>query len=121
MLLVAAVAVEGAPPPLDGRQLAGFAFVSLLATAVAFVCWFAGLAHLPAGTVGTVGLLNPVTGVLLGTLAAGERLTPAQGAGILLVLVGIGAGSRARPTVAPPPAAAPGTGRQARDRPSATA
>ena len=32
----------------------------------AFVAWFAGLKHLEAGTVGLIGLLNPVTGVLVG-------------------------------------------------------
>ena len=101
MLLVPAVLVEGPPPPLDREQMAGFAFVSLVATALAFVCWFAGLHRLRAGTVGTVGLLNPVTGILLGTLAAGEHLTAVQTAGIVLVLAGIGLGGRSRHSVAP--------------------
>ena len=72
VLLVAAVAVEGPPPRLGTSEIAGFGFVSLIATAVAFGCWFSGLARLPAGMVGTIGLLNPVTGALVGTLAAGE-------------------------------------------------
>jgi probable blue pigment (indigoidine) exporter len=94
MLLVAAVGVEGPPPVLDAVELAGFAYISLIATALASVCWFAGLARLPAGTVGIVGLLNPVTGVLLGTLAAAERLTWYQAGGIILVLAAIGIGRR---------------------------
>jgi probable blue pigment (indigoidine) exporter len=63
--------------------------VALVATAVAFVVWFAGLARLPAGTVGLVGLLNPVTGVLLGVLVAGERLVVGQFVGLALIAVGI--------------------------------
>ncbi len=47
-LLVGALAVEGRPPHLDGAEFAGFGFVALIATAVAFGCWFSGLARLPA-------------------------------------------------------------------------
>jgi probable blue pigment (indigoidine) exporter len=89
LLVPAALLFEGVPPELDAPALAGFAYVSLFATAVAFAAWFTGLAHLPAGTVGLVGLLNPVTGVLLGTLIAGEVLGVAQFAGLVLVLAGI--------------------------------
>ncbi|MEZ0447511.1 EamA family transporter [Cellulomonas sp. ICMP 17802] len=89
VLVPFAVAVEGGPPALDGRALLGFAYVSLVATAVAYLAWFAGLRHLPAGTVGLLGLLNPVAGVLLGVLVAGEVLTGAQLLGVLVVLVGV--------------------------------
>jgi probable blue pigment (indigoidine) exporter len=89
MLVPAALLVEGAPPALGAVEIAGFAFVGLVATALAFVAWFSGLAHLPAGTVGLIGLLNPVTGVLLGVLLAGEVLGTWQLAGLGLVLVGI--------------------------------
>ncbi|MFD5869640.1 EamA family transporter [Streptomyces sp. NPDC060322] len=89
LLLPFAVLVEGAPPDLDGPALLGFAYVSVVATALAFAAWFAGLRHLPAATVGLVGLLNPVTGVLLGTLTAGETLTARQFCGLGLVLAGV--------------------------------
>lgn len=89
VLVPVAVVVEGAPPVLDGRELLGFAYVSFVATALAFVAWFAGLRHLSAGTVGLIGLMNPVTGVLLGLLVAAETLTVRQGVGLVLVLVGI--------------------------------
>ena len=86
VLLPVAVAVEGAPPALDGTALLGFAYVSLVATAVANVAWFAALRHLGPSTVGLVGLLNPVTGVLLGTVLAAEELTWRQTLGIAVVL-----------------------------------
>ncbi|WP_353813875.1 DMT family transporter [Agromyces sp. SYSU T00266] len=89
LLLPAALVVEGPPPALDAEGLIGFAYVSAIATAVAFAAWFAGLSRLQAGTVGLVGLLNPVTGVLLGVLVAGERLGGWQVAGLGIVLVGI--------------------------------
>ena len=95
ILGVVALAVEGAPPALDAKETAGFAFTTLVATALAYLCWFAGLARLQAGTVGVVGLLNPVTGVLLGALVAHETFTLEQVAGIVLVLIGILAATRA--------------------------
>jgi probable blue pigment (indigoidine) exporter len=66
----------------------------VVATALAFAAWFAGLKHLPAGTVGLIGLLNPVTGVLLGTLIADDTLTGRQILGIVLVLGGLLLGVR---------------------------
>jgi probable blue pigment (indigoidine) exporter len=89
VLLPLAVVVEGAPPVLDAPALLGFGYVTVIATALAFVAWFAGLRHLDTGTVGLVGLLNPVTGVALGVLLAGERLAAPQLLGAGLVLVGI--------------------------------
>ncbi|WP_343035317.1 DMT family transporter [Cellulomonas septica] len=89
VLVPFAVAVEGAPPALDGRAILGFAYVSLVATAVAYLAWFSGLRRLPAGTVGLVGLLNPVAGVLVGVLVAGEHLGPLQVTGIVVVLAGV--------------------------------
>ena len=89
LLIPPAILVEGAPPALGGEALFGFGYVTVVATALAFAAWFAGLKHLPAGTVGLIGLLNPVTGVLLGTLVAGETLTARQVIGIVLVLAGL--------------------------------
>ncbi|WP_344574991.1 DMT family transporter [Streptomyces lunalinharesii] len=89
LLLPFAVVVEGAPPVLDGRALWGFGYVTVVATAVAFATWFAGLRRLPAATVGLIGLLNPVTGVLLGTALSGEALGGREWCGLLLVLGGV--------------------------------
>lgn len=95
-LIPLAVIVEGAPPALDTTELLAFAYVSIIATALAYVAWFTGLKHLDAGTVGLIGLLNPITGVLLGLAIAGESFTPLQLIGVLLTLAGILLGQRAR-------------------------
>lgn len=88
VLPVAALA-EGAPPDLSARASLGFAYVSIVATALAFAAWFAGLQRLDAGTVGLIGLLNPVAGVIFGTVVAGEPFGPRQLAGTLIVLTGV--------------------------------
>ncbi|MGW2378308.1 DMT family transporter [Kitasatospora sp. NPDC001683] len=114
LLLPLAAGVEGAPPPLGGPALLAFGYVTLAATALAFACWFTGLRHLPAGTVGLLGLLNPLTGVLLGTALDGDELGARQVVGLALVAGGILLGRpRTRPhtaTVAEP--AVPGLPRR---------
>jgi probable blue pigment (indigoidine) exporter len=92
LILPVAIVVEGAPPVLGRGELAGFGYVTFVATALAFAAWFAGLKHLDAGTVGLVGLLNPVAGVLCGVLLGSEHFGRQQAAGVLLVLLGISAG-----------------------------
>ncbi|MGW2594194.1 DMT family transporter [Streptomyces sp. NPDC001515] len=126
-LLPAAAVVEGPPPALSAPELLAFGYVALVATALAFVAWFTGLRHLPAGTVGLVGLLNPVTGVLLGTVIAGEMLTAHQLCGIALVLAGVVLGRSGRPRrrdgtglrFAPPPTGGPRQPHRALVRPRA--
>lgn len=82
-------------PALDLPAVLGFAWVTTVATALAFVCWFAGLRHLSTGTVGLIGLLNPLTGVALGCLLGGESLTGRQVVGAALVVGGIALGQPA--------------------------
>jgi probable blue pigment (indigoidine) exporter len=94
LVLPVAVLVEGTPPALDAPALAAFAYVIVVATALAFVAWFAGLRRLPAGTVGVIGLLNPVTGVLLGTMLAAEAFGLRQLLGTSLVVGGVIIASR---------------------------
>lgn len=89
LLLPFAVIFEGPPSPPTVPQLLGFAYVTVIATAVAYVAWFTGLQRLPAAAVGVVGLLNPVTGVVLGTLLGGEVFGASQLIGVVLVLAGV--------------------------------
>jgi probable blue pigment (indigoidine) exporter len=96
LVLPLALIVEGAPPVLDAPAVLGFAYVTVVATAVAFLAWFAGLRRLGPATAGLVGLLNPVTGVLLGALVAGETLTVRQLLGLAIVLAAIAVGQSAR-------------------------
>lgn len=92
MLLPVALLVEGPPRALDTTQISAFAYLVLIATALAYVAWFHGLRHLSAGTVGLIGLLNPLAGTLLGVLAAGERLTVVQVVGGVVILLGVVSG-----------------------------
>ena len=74
-------------------RASGFAYIAIIGTAVAYVAWFTGLRRLPAETVGVIGLLNPVTGVVLGVALAGEAFGLLQAVGVALVLAGVAAGA----------------------------
>ena len=89
MIIPVALIGEGLPSPVTGSEFAAFAYLSLAGTLAAYVGWNTGLKHLPAGAVGLIGLLNPVTGVLLGVAFASETLTALQIGGIALVFLGI--------------------------------
>ncbi len=89
VLMPFAVAIEGAPPTVDTSAVLGFAYLTIVATAFAFSAWFTGLRHLNAAAVGLIGLLNPITGVLLGITIAGDILAAHQIGGLVLVFAGI--------------------------------
>lgn len=94
-LVPIAFLVEGAPPPIDGKALAGFAWLSVVGTGLAYFCWFTALTRLPAGAVSLIGLLNPVVGTVLGVVLAGEAFGWVQALGTALVLGGVLAGQPA--------------------------
>ena len=92
LLVPPALLVEGAPPALDPGAVAGFVWIGGAGTILAYACWFHGLARMPAGAVALVGLLNPVTGTVLGVVVAGETFGWPQAVGAALVLGGVVAG-----------------------------
>lgn len=93
-LLPVALLVEGAPPALDAQAVAGFAWIAVAGTGLAYFCWFRGLSRMPAGSAALVGLVNPVVGTVLGIVFAGEVFGWAQALGMALVLGGVLAGQR---------------------------
>lgn len=83
-LLIAPLAlfVEGAPPALDGRATAGYLYLALANTAVAYWLWFRGIGRLTATQVTFLGPLSPLTAAIVGWAALGQALTPVQLAGM---------------------------------------
>ena len=91
--LIAAVFWSVVTPPtriLAARYDAGvwaiFLALGVFSTLVPFVCFYAGLRHLPAVEAGVVATLEPVVAVLSAALFLGEGLRPIQWLGAALVL-----------------------------------
>ena len=89
-----ALAIEGVMPPQPATTNLAFAYVGLFASIIAYTYWFTGVTNLPASTVSIIGLLNPLTGLILGIVLAEEILTPLQALGCLAILSGIYIGTR---------------------------
>lgn len=101
-LLVIMLAVEGLPSTaLTPSNLGGYAYLSIVGTAFAYVMWFRGISNLPASTTAFLGLLSPVVAILLGSVVAGESFTPLQILGICLVLGSVAAAIIAKSTKPP--------------------
>ncbi|MCQ1994289.1 EamA family transporter [Arthrobacter sp. zg-Y1171] len=85
-LLPVALLVEGPPPALTGVNLAGYAYLGVIGTALAYCLWFRGLHRLPASSTALLGLLSPVVAAAAGWLLAGQSLSPGQCLGAAMVL-----------------------------------
>jgi probable blue pigment (indigoidine) exporter len=111
LLVPVALLVEGPPPAsLTGANLAGFAYLSLVGTALAYALWFRGIHALPVTVVTFLGLVAPLVATAVGWLALGQSMSPAQGVGALVVLTALVVSQLpARPATAPIPVGPPRT------------
>jgi probable blue pigment (indigoidine) exporter len=91
---------EGVPPMLTGRNVLGFAYLSTIGTAIAFLIWFNGVRRLPAVAPPLLGLAGPIMGATLGWIVLGQSLAPVQLAGFVITTSAIvyGATIGSRPT-----------------------
>jgi probable blue pigment (indigoidine) exporter len=87
-LLPVALIVEGAPA-LHVGHIAGFAYLGIINTGLAYTLWFRGIERLSATQVTFLALLSPVVAVTAGFLALGQTLSAPQLVGMLVVLVSI--------------------------------
>jgi drug/metabolite transporter (DMT)-like permease len=114
IFLLPASAVElhfaGMGRPTVG-DLLGILYLGGAASALAFVLWAHGLRHLEAGQAAIFANLNPLVGVAVAALFLGERVTPVQVGGGLLILTGVWLATRqqAGVTARPDTGTTPGT------------
>ena len=89
MLAPVAGAVDPPVPALTPTHIAGYLYLSLAGALVAYALWFRGIARLPSVAVSSLGLLSPVTAVLLGWALLGQAMTGVSLVGMLVVLASI--------------------------------
>jgi len=106
LLLPAALWLEPYPSELTGANVFGLAYLGLIGAALTYFLWFRGIAKLEPSVVSPLGLLSPMTAVILGWWILGQHLSPAQIAGMVIVLASVWLGQHVAPTE--PPAALPG-------------
>ncbi|MDX2970268.1 EamA family transporter [Kribbella solani] len=89
VLIPVAFLVEGGIPTLTLRNLAGYSYLALFGSAVAYALWFRGLRELAPTEVTFLGLLSPVVATTLGWLVLNQHLTALQAVGGLIVLAAL--------------------------------
>ncbi len=89
MLLPLALVLEPALPTLTTENLLGYGYLSLFGTLIAYLLWFQGIRKLPAVMVSTLGLLSPLTAVVLGWIFLDQALEGWAMTGLILVIVSI--------------------------------
>lgn len=98
ILLPIAILLEPPLPPLYAGNFAGIAWLGLIGAAATYVLWFRGVARLEPGAVSILGMMSPVTAVILGWIWLGQSLSGLQFLGAVIVLVSVWAGQRANRT-----------------------
>ena len=94
-LMPLVLTVEGLPGALTVPNLAGYAYLSLIGTLLAYSIWFWGLERLPAANASLLGLLSPLVATVVGWAALGQALTPVQVSGMVLAFSAVVWGQRA--------------------------
>ncbi len=95
ILLPLALITEPPLPPLSATNIAGLLWLGLIGAAATYVLWFRGVARIEPGAVAMLGMMSPVTAVLLGWVLLGQSLSPLQILGAIVVLASVWAGQRA--------------------------
>ncbi len=91
---VALIFEPSLPMPTD-KNILGFAYLGLIGAALTYILWFRGIAKLKPAIVAPLGFLSPLMAVLLGWSILDQTLTPAQLAGVAVVLGSVWLNQRA--------------------------
>lgn len=96
LLLPVASVMEGVTS-FTPENIAGYAYLAIAGTALAYVLWFRGIQQLPVTASVFLGLLSPLVATFLGWLVLGEDLTLLQGIGAAIIAGSIVAAGLRRP------------------------
>ncbi|VEA65914.1 putative DMT superfamily transporter inner membrane protein [Serratia plymuthica] len=89
MLAPAAWLLDAPLPTLTASQYAAYTYLSLAGAFVAYGLWFRGITRLPGVAVASLGLLSPLTAVLLGWIMLSQTLNSAALFGFIIVLISV--------------------------------
>lgn len=89
LLLPVAYLLEPALPAPTAANILGMAYLGIIGAALTYFLWFRGLSRIEPSAAASLGFLSPVVATLLGWLALGQSLTPAQIVGFVAVLFSI--------------------------------
>ncbi|MBS2538167.1 EamA family transporter [Catenulispora sp. NF23] len=86
LLLPMTLASEGLPDTLSAKNVAGFAYIGIVGTAVAYTLWFRGIERLAPTSLSLLSLANPMVATVAGFVVLHQSLTAPQAAGFAVAL-----------------------------------
>jgi len=89
MLFPVVLIVEGLPTSVTASNVAGFAWLAVVGTGMAYANWFAGIQRLPVNIISFLGLLSPLVATLAGWAVLDQTLSMVQLVGAALVLTAV--------------------------------
>ncbi|ACT13293.1 MULTISPECIES: EamA family transporter [Pectobacterium] len=89
MLAPVAWLVDAPLPALTLSQWAAYAYLCLAGAVLAYGLWFRGVSRLPTVAVASLGLLSPLTAVVLGWVLLSQSMTGTAFLGLAIVLASI--------------------------------
>ena len=89
LLLPAAMWFEPALPTLTEANLLGLIYLGLIGAGLTYVLWFRGLSRLEPSSVSTLGILSPITAVVIGWLLLEQSLSSLQCLAIPAVFISV--------------------------------
>jgi DME family drug/metabolite transporter len=89
LALLPLAARDGLAVPLDAEPIALLGYIGVVATAVAYTLFYAGLRTVPASAAAVLTLLEPLTAALLAVVVLAEPLPALTVAGGLLMLTAV--------------------------------
>ena len=92
ILLPLALITEPPLPSLTATNVAGLVWLGLIGAAATYALWFRGVARIEPGAVAMLGMMSPVTAVILGWVWLGQSLSLIQFLGAVIVLGSVWAG-----------------------------
>lgn len=92
ILFPLALIVEPPLPPITLTNLAGLTWLGLIGAALSYAIWFRGVARLEPAAVSMLGMVSPVTAVILGWVVLGQSLELVQAIGGMIILGSVWAG-----------------------------
>lgn len=81
--------IDAPLPPLGPVAVAAYAYLCIAGALLAYALWFRGIARLPVVGVASLGLLSPLTAVVLGWAMLGQSITGLALFGLLMVLASV--------------------------------
>jgi probable blue pigment (indigoidine) exporter len=90
-LLLVPLALLIDPPLLNitTNNVLGYGYLSLFGTTLAYVLWFNGLAKLSPVAISSMGLLSPISAVIIGWLILDQSITGIALLGLIAVLASV--------------------------------